>query len=425
MNQQQSPEDRLYAIVEQGLCLGCGLCQAIAGSDAVVVDRIDGGDLRPVVTGDLTHSVVDQIYDSCPGTRVDGLPDDNIADDTKHDNVWGPWRRMVLGWAGDPDVRHIGSTGGVLSALGQFLISSGRVEFILHAKASVKNPTFGEAHLSFSVDDIMAGAGSRYGPTNVLVNINDVLDRGQPFAFIGKPCDIAALRNHARYDERVDQLVKYWLTPVCGGFMQPAGMSGFLERSNIDEAALTKVRYRGYGNPGPTRIEAGANVTELHYLDMWGEDESSWHLSFRCKICPDGIGEAADIAASDTWVGGSPNRIDSETDLGDNGIVVRSQAGQELLDAAIDAGAIVVGRDITPDEMSHYQPHQMRKKYAAAARHDGIRDAGQVAPVTHRLRIAELAAELPESHSDYQRRGTYERVMAGKATEPRPKAKKR
>ena len=420
MEAQQSPEDRLYAIVEQGLCLGCGLCRAIAGPDVVTVDRVGDGDLRPVVTGPLSHTVVDQIYDSCPGTRVDGLPQASITDDTKHDNVWGPWRRMVLGWAGDPAVRHIGSTGGVLSALGQFLIASGRVDFILHAKASVKNPTFGEAHLSFTVDDVMDGAGSRYGPTNVLLNINDVLDREQPFAFIGKPCDIAALRNHARYDQRVDKLVKYWLTPVCGGFMQPAGMTGFLERSAIDETALTNVRYRGYGNPGPTRIEAGEAVTELHYLDMWGEDESTWHLSFRCKICPDGIGEAADIAASDTWVGGSPNRIDSETDLGENGVVVRTVVGQELLDAAIAAGAIVAGRDVTPDEMSHYQPHQMRKKYAAAGRHAGIADAGHIVPITNRLRIAELAAELPDSHSDYQRRGTYERIQAGKASEPRP-----
>ena len=30
----KTPAERLYAIVEQGLCIGCGLCQTVAGKDA-------------------------------------------------------------------------------------------------------------------------------------------------------------------------------------------------------------------------------------------------------------------------------------------------------------------------------------------------------------------------------------------------------
>ena len=36
-----------------------------------------------------------------------------------------------------------------------------------------------------------------------------VLARNQPFAFFAKPCDVAALRNYAEQDPRVDALVKY------------------------------------------------------------------------------------------------------------------------------------------------------------------------------------------------------------------------
>ena len=59
---------------------------------------------------------------------------------------------------------------------------------MLHAKASTTTPTFGERHLSFTQADVMEAAGSRYGPTAPLIDVADVLDRGQPFAFIGKPC---------------------------------------------------------------------------------------------------------------------------------------------------------------------------------------------------------------------------------------------
>ncbi len=416
-----TPTERLYAIPEQGLCIGCGLCQAVAGPETIGVLKTSTGDLRPLVVGDLTDEQVDTIYDVCPGTRVDGMPERLVAADTKIDNVWGPWRRLVLGWAGDPVVRHQGSTGGTLTALGQYLLSSGRVSFILHTKAGLSEPTFGERTLSFSEADVLEASGSRYGPTATLLDVTDVLDRGEPFAFIGKPCDLSALRNFARHDARVDELVKYWMAPVCGGYGPGSFTRRFLSERGVDPDEVTSFRYRGFGNPGPTTAITPSGTHSWHYLDYWGEDESQWGLPWRCKICPDGIGESADIAASDTWVGGSPNRVDSETDPGTNALIVRTTAGQELLDAAVAAGALELGTDLTPDDMSHFQPHQMRKKYAVSDRHAGIEDAGRIVPVTNRLRLDELASEMPVHVNERQRAGARERISIGKATEPTPR----
>ena len=144
MSDAQTPTERLYAIVEQGLCIGCGLCQSVAGKDRVRVTRTLNGYLTPVVEGELDHETVDRIYAVCPGTRVEGLPERLVEADTHQDNVWGPWRRMVRAWAGDPAVRFEGSTGGVLTALGTYLLASKRVDFILHVKTSSTEPSFGE-----------------------------------------------------------------------------------------------------------------------------------------------------------------------------------------------------------------------------------------------------------------------------------------
>ena len=415
-----SPADRLYAIVEQSLCIGCGLCQSVAGPDKVRVTKVENGYERPVVVGDLDHETVDRIYDVCPGTRIEGLPARLVDDKTRMDTVWGPWRRIVRSWAADPEVRFEGSTGGVLTALAGYLLSSGRVDFILHAKASTSEPTFGERHLSFTLADVLAAAGSRYGPTAPLIDLREQLDRDRPFAFIGKPCDISALRNYARHDPRVDALVKYWLTPVCGGYMPPDSMTDFLQRYGFAPEDVTAFRYRGRGCPGPTRIESEERVLELHYLDMWSEDASQWSLPFRCKICPDGIGEAADVAAADCWPGGAPDREESTEDPGTNVVIARTAAGLELLEAAARDGALTLEHDEMPDDLTGYQPHQMRKKYAAWARHQGLGDAGRILPHTERLRLAELAAELPEDLNKAQREGTRRRVREGKASEPRP-----
>ncbi|NDH84623.1 MAG: coenzyme F420 hydrogenase, partial [Acidimicrobiia bacterium] len=144
-----SPTERLNAIVEQGLCIGCGLCEALA-PQSITVRKTTTGFEVPVVIGELHDTTVDLIYDVCPGTRIEGLPDRLVADDTVVDAVWGPVRRIVRAWAGNPDVRHIGSTGGVLTALAQFLVASGRVEFVLHVKASTTEPSFGEPTMSFT-----------------------------------------------------------------------------------------------------------------------------------------------------------------------------------------------------------------------------------------------------------------------------------
>jgi len=171
-----TPTERLYAIVEQGLCIGCGMCEALA-PDSIIVRKTTTGFEVPVVTGELDHATVDLVYDVCPGTRIEGLPDRLVEPDTAIDLVWGPYRRIVRAWAGNPEVRHIGSTGGVLTALAQYLLASGRVEFVLHAQPSSTEPAFGEPRLSFTTAQVLAGAGSRYGPTATLRSVGDALNR--------------------------------------------------------------------------------------------------------------------------------------------------------------------------------------------------------------------------------------------------------
>jgi len=386
-----SPEQRLNKIVEDGMCIGCGICEPIAGSDKIQVKKSDKGMLIPHVVGSLDHKTVDRVYDVCPGTRVEGLPEDLIDANTQDDLIWGPYQKIVLAWASDKQTRFKGSTGGLLTALGEYLLATNRVDFILHAKASKTDPSFGEVNVTLEVEKVIEGAGSRYGPTAALVNITEILDKGQPFAYIGLPCDISALRNFADHDPRVDELIRYWLTPVCGGFMQTDSLYHFLTELGIDSDKMTAIRYRGYGCPGPTRVEfKDGSAIEKRYQDFWGEDDSAWNLPHRCKVCPDGIGESADIAASDTWPGGGPDTETEDNDPGTNAAIVRSAKGLELLEEAVAAGFVSLGDIVDPRYMDRVQPHQVRKKLTLKARYDGQKAAGNIIPKTTRLRLDQL-----------------------------------
>src|ERR1700675_1645933 len=328
----------LEEIVAGGLCIGCGLCQAVAGAGKIQIVLTPEGRERPVALSALNAATLERINAVGPGTRIEGGAVGADSAPAMHDTVWGSAQLMAIGYAGDPEVRHRAATGGVLTALVQFLRASGRVKFILHVAASRREPLRTERTLSFDAASVLEAAGSRYGPAAPLVDFTALLDRGEPFALIAKPCDIAAVRNLARIDSRVERTLRYALTFVCGGASdltkseEAAGGLGL----RADELAL--FRYRGHGCPGPTRLETkDGRSFELTYQQMW-EDEATWRIQPRCKICPDAIGESADIAASDVWPGGGP----TGEDAGFNGIIVRTERGLELYRAGLAAGAIVV-----------------------------------------------------------------------------------
>lgn len=407
-----TPTERFDRIVEDGLCIGCGLCQSVLGVEKVAVVKGETGELRPRIRSALSEADVDLVYETCPGTRCEAIPPGEISRAPHHDLVWGPHHSLTLAWAVNEEVRFEGSTAGVLTALGRYLLQSGRVAFILHVKASEEEPTFGEATISTTVDEVLAAAGSRYGPSAPLIGLHAALDREQPFAVIAKPCDLNAIRNLAHKDERVNRLVKVMLAMVCGGFMPDRAMGRFLAENGIQRDRVTALRYRGRGCPGPTTVgTADGKSRDFHYLDFWGEDESCWSLPYRCKICPDGIAEAADIAAADTWPAATPDREMSQTDPGVNSVITRTARGEALLRAAISDGFLASGGDVDVDYMSATQPHQVTKKRFMRARFDGMNRAGRLVPQTRGLRLDALFQENSASDNREQEEGAFKRSV--------------
>ncbi len=402
-------------IVESGLCIGCGLCQAVAEPGAITLVLTPEGRERPVVRVPLPPPTIDLINAICPGTRVGGPEPGTRTTEALLDPVWGPAEALAIGYAADPAVRYRASTGGVLTALGQFLLNSERVSFVLHVGASTTRPMRTQPRLSFDSAAVLEGAGSRYGPAAPLIDFCAVLDRAEPFALIAKPCDVAAVRNLARHDPRVDRYMRYALTFVCGGSSDLTKSEQVLARLGVDHEELSSFRYRGNGNPGPTRVETSDGRSfELTYQQMW-EDEATWQIQPRCKICPDATGEGADIAASDVWPGGGPTGEDE----GFNGIIVRTARGLDLYRAAVAAGAIVIdAQAVGFRDFDVFQPHQVRKKRAVWARFAGMRAAGHPFPDTENLRLDECARLNSIGANLAEARGARSRALNGRMSEP-------
>lgn len=372
--------ESLDDIVEAGLCAGCGICESLAGRDAVEMDLTGEGRVRPRTKALLGQGVFGQIMQVCPGVTVTG-PEKNQAgpSGTTHD-IYGPIATLNRGWAGDDKARFHAAAGGSLTALGTFLLESGRVEAVLHVKASTDNPMLSDAHISTSASDVFDGAQSRYGPAAPLTHVHRLLDEGRTFAVIGKPCDVAAIRNLARIDARVEKQIPYCLTIFCGSVPSLRMPSAMAAHFGVAADELSLFRWRGEGWPGTTHMETrDGRVFDLTYDQAYFEEGMPWKYDaqFRCKICPDAIGELADVACPDGWIMENGKPLHKEAP-GVNVIVARTPKGAELVRAAQAAGALVL-EPFSEAELEVMHVDHKPRKISWPGRMLGMRLAGQSA----------------------------------------------
>ena len=398
----------IVEVVTSGLCIGCGLCEAVTEGRVKMVE-MQSGSIRPSPLNEFNADEEALLLNACPGVKIEprnqNMPNNN--------DVWGNYGTLAYAWAGDDDIRFRAATGGVLTALGVHLIESKQVSFILHIGPDPERPMRNRWLMSDTTESVISNAGSRYGPVAPLAGFIKALNRNQPFAIIAKPCDLNAVAAFARSDARVDELCLYRLAMVCGGQSRLKKSTALLDEYGVKEKEVSLFRYRGNGNPGSNRVETkDGRVFEKTYLELW-EDEAGWEIETRCKFCPDPLGEAADIAALDVWPGGSP----VGEDAGFNGIVVRSVAGESLVDSSRKEGDLACGELLSPEQLDDFQPHQVSKKTKLLARYEGLLEAGSIAIDTSGLRLESLGMRLSSEERKVEQKNTLDRANQGRFRE--------
>lgn len=366
-----APAGDVEDVVAAGLCTGCGMCASIAGPAISMGINVEGN-MRPLVGGEVTAGKKEQIIAVCPGVSVQGP---GRPEGTTVHPLWGPIREIHRSWSREPLVRHKAAAGGTLTALGRYLLMSGQVCAVLHVRADDRKPWLTISSISRTPDEVLQGAQSRYGPSSPLINLHQLLDEDKRFAVIAKPCDISAVRALGRADPRVERLIPYMLTIFCGGVPSAHIAKAVIRHHGLDEMDVALFRFRGEGWPGPLRVQTrDGTVYDLPYPGAWYMGKFGYEIQFRCKICPDTVGEVADVSVPDGWKLRNGKRLYAEAP-GTNVAIVRTPAGQELLHAAIDAGYLEVSPvSVEEIDQMHYNHH---RKAAASAALFALRLMGQ------------------------------------------------
>lgn len=352
----------LTRVKDGRLCAGCGACAAVAAMGSVEMRRTEDGFLRPFEIRSLTDEDNQAIEAVCPGLTLEAQTGSG-----RDDVLWGSMVGVRTGFATDAALRRQASSGGALSAILAHLLETKAVDAVLQNGAADDLPYANKTVESRDAAGVFEAAGSRYAPSAPLARVAELLDGETRYAFVGKPCDVAALRAMAQRDARVDRVFPYKLSFFCAGVPSHAGAREVIRQLGIEESEVTSFRYRGDGWPGFAKATLrDGGWAKMSYHSSWGKVLSK-HLQFRCKICPDGVGGAADVVCADAWKCDEDGYPLFEEADGISLILSRNEKGEALVKAAEAAGAIETA-PLDPAEIGPMQPGQKKKKQLALSR---------------------------------------------------------
>jgi len=347
---------RVDQVVEWRLCVGCGACVPGCPNRAIsLVDVPDQG-IRPIVNSALCKSCGGCI-EVCPGIEISQKSFNNqIIHELAQE--WGPVMEVWEGYATDSQIRYNGSSGGVATALALFCLETEDIAGVLHIgvkpEASLKNV----AVFSKSRAELLACTGSRYSPAAPCEKLEWIKQALSSCVFIGKPCDVVALRKSQAVDPELNEKVGLAISIFCAGTPASVGTQKLLSVLGVKPEEVEELRYRGCGWPGVTSVKIKGNnedVRQIKYEESWG-DILSKYSQFRCRLCPDSTGEFADISCGDPWY-----REIKQNEQGWSLVLVRTKHGREVLRKAIEAGYIKLDR-VDPSTIPNSQQALLRRR---------------------------------------------------------------
>ena len=375
----------LARVMRGNSCSGCGLCAGLAPGIAMARDA--KGWWRPKAVGPVPAEMDALLARTCPGSTV--APWQPAADVRIHP-YWGPIRDCVTGFATDPELRFAASSGGALSALALHALATGRVSRVLHVGMDPDAPLLTAIRRSTGRDDVLACAGSRYAPAAPLAELMAELETPGQILFIGKPCDVGALRQLMAADPAIAARFPLLLSFFCAATPSQTGTDRIVAKLGIAREEVASFRYRGNGWPGRAEaVTRDGQRASMSYPDSWGAILSK-EVQWRCKICPDAVGGVADIAAADAWHADEAGYPLLEEAEGRSLILIRTARGADALARAVADGVL----EVTPvpvDSIDAMQPSQARRKRLVESRVAAMALAGLPRPRMKGLLVRDAA----------------------------------
>lgn len=382
-------------VVKKGLCIGCGLCIKNAAESSLAFNS--AGELQVNLHCDNLDIDTDVIKNSCPGYKIINSSQYKCGSSTELGSIVN----CYVGWSTDEAIRTRGSSGGVISSILCYALENYEIDGVFQVGVSDHDIFFNTPRLNKTKQEILECSGSRYSPSAALLGVKRLLESGIKFVFVGKPCDVAALRQYLHLNSQFKDQVVFMVSFMCAGVPSQAGSEEVLSRFGVSKSNVESFRYRGDGWPGyATAKTYDGSEHKMSYQDSWGNILGK-KIHDRCKICPDGTGEMADIVCADAWYG-SDGYPEFQERPGRSIVLSRTKLGDDILKAVVEKGAIEL-EILDLAEVHLMQPYQITRKRVVLSRILAFTLKRKIFPFFKNMRLFEssLNSSLREIISNF------------------------
>lgn len=316
------------------LCMGCGACVSVCDNRAISLVDISSRGIRPVVDAQKCKKC-GNCLSTCPGIGMEHEQPFGESTIAELREAWGPVLQLLEGYACDEEIRFKSSSGGIVTALALCYLEREDIAGVLHIAVDEDNPLRNKTVFSRTRDDLLKACGSRYAPASPCEKFDWIEKADGKCIFIGKPCDVVALRKAQSVNPILKDKVAVAISIFCAGTPTSDGTLRIIENFGVEANQISEFRYRGYGWPGSTTaVGRNGETYKMQYAQSWG-DILSKHCQLRCRLCPDSTGEFADISCGDPWY----REIETD-DPGRSLVLVRTERGRQFLQEALQASYI-------------------------------------------------------------------------------------
>jgi coenzyme F420 hydrogenase subunit beta len=347
---------RVDQVVGWRLCTGCGACVPGCPNKAItLVDILEQG-IRPIVDPSRCQKCGDCVK-VCPGIEVSHEPfEHQIMPELRQE--WGPIMEVWEGYATDSQIRYNGSSGGLVTALALFCLEKQNASGVLHIGTRPEVPLKNVAVFSKSKQELLASTGSRYSPAAPCEKLGWIQQASSSCVFIGKPCDVVALRKSQAVNPVLNEKVNLAISIFCAGTPATEGTYNLLSVLGVKPEEVEELRYRGCGWPGMTTVKIKGCDGEIRQMTYAESLRTIWstRAQLRCRLCPDSTGEFADISCGDPWY----RKIEPD-ELGSSLVLVRTELGRRILHEAMEAGFIEL-ESVRPEMVAASQKSLLNRR---------------------------------------------------------------
>ena len=244
---------------------------------------------------------------------------------------------MYAGYACEPSLREVASSGGVVSSILLHLLERGIIDGALVSRITSRDGKVAAVtELAHTREGILACAGSSYVDTPVLKAVQALDEFSGRVAVVLLPCQARALAQLLEKKPALREKVYLSIALFCRGTVDRRFYEDWFRREGIDEAAVASLKIRRSHYTGQVVLHMhDGSERAFPFQRMNGYRLAGVHAKNKCCWCEEHLGAAADISVGDLFMPEYKARP-----VKHSAFIGRTPRGVETLQGLCDAAAL-------------------------------------------------------------------------------------